>query len=471
MKHNAIARWLRRDPSALSTGHRQTHTYVIGQPGTGKSRALESWVLQDIAAGRGVGVIDPHGDLFTSLVGKLSAHPSLWKKVVIIDPTDPDWVVGLDPLRAIRGFSQQRLVLFLTDILVKIWGVDRSQAPRMVWLLTNSFLALAELNLTLLDLPRFLLDTPFRESLLPRVTREEVLSYFYLEFPKSEAGIRQWATPVLNKLGGLLFDSDTRLMLAGRKPLDFRWVIDSQRILLVNLPKGILGEGTSALLGAFVVAQMQKAALSRSDTALRVPYYLYLDEFQNYTTDNIKDILSEARKYALSLTLAHQYLDQLSPELRYAVLNTSGTLVSFRVGYQDAFQLAKEIFPSPEAITRTERATYQRFVGLRPILSVRTREKPLGWEGLAQQIANLPYRHFWSRQRGASQPVRQRTFDVPDVRLTPERREAIAALRETAGRRYGQPKEALASQVATRFARPVPHEKAQQNIEVPLWGK
>lgn len=471
MTHNAIARWLRRDPSVLSAGHRQTHTYVIGQPGTGKSRALESWVLQDIAAGRGVGVIDPHGDLFQSLIGKLSAHPALWEKVVIIDPTNPDWVVGLDPLRAIRGFSQQRLVLFLTDILVKIWGVDRSQAPRMIWLLTNSFLALADLNLTLLDLPRFLLDTPFRETLLPRVTREEVLTYFYLEFPKSEAGIRQWVTPVLNKLGSLLFDTDTRLMLAGSKPLDFRRLIDSQRILLVNLSKGILGEGTSALLGAFIVAQMQKAALSRSDTVYRVPYYLYLDEFQNYTTDNIKDILSEARKYALSLTLAHQYLDQLSPELRCAVLNTSGTLVSFRVGYQDAFQLAKEIFPSPEAITRTERTTYQRFVGLRPMLSVRSQEKPIGWSGLAEQIANLPYRHFYSRQRGSKQVARQRTLDVPDVVISAERREEIACLIESSGRRYGQPKQVLARQVATRFARPMPHESIWQDTEVPFWGK
>lgn len=217
-----ITHWLRRDESILSAGHRQTHTHVIGQPGTGKSRAIESWAMQDILAGRGVGVIDPHGDLFRHLVARLSARPALWKRVILIDPTDREWTVGLDPLRAVGGYPRQRLALFLTDIIVKIWGVNTSQAPRMVWLLTNTFLALADLNLTLLDLPRFLLDRPFREGLLPRTTREEVLTYFFLEYPKTEAGARQWATPVLNKIGGLLFDADVRLMFGGSRPLDFR---------------------------------------------------------------------------------------------------------------------------------------------------------------------------------------------------------------------------------------------------------
>jgi type IV secretory pathway TraG/TraD family ATPase VirD4 len=140
--------------------------------------------------------------------------------------------------------------------------------------------------------------------------------------------------------------------------------MDNQQILLVNLPKGILGEAPSALLAAFIVAHLQKAALARADRGSSIPFYLYLDEFQNYTTDNIKDILSESRKYALSLTLAHQYLDQLPGELRSAVLNTAGTLVSFRVGYHDATQLAKEIFPSPDYIQQfktsvTMRHSYQ----------------------------------------------------------------------------------------------------------------
>src|SRR5690606_13402004 len=167
-------------------------------------------------------------------------------------------------------------------------------------------------------------------------------------------------------------------------------------------------------------AQIQKAALSRSDAHYRPPYYLYLDEFQNYTTDNIKDILSESRKYQLSLTLAHQYLDQLSVELREAVLNTSGTLVSFRAGYQDAFRLAKEIFPSPAAMTHTERRTRLRWLGGLPLVTLEEREQPLGWELLAQEIANLPYRQFYARRRGVSRPSRQRTLNAPDVPFTSE---------------------------------------------------
>src|SRR5207253_475749 len=125
----------------------------------------------------------------------------------------------------------------------------------------------------------------------------------------------------------------------------FRKILDGNRVLLVNLTKGILGEGNSAMLGAFIVAHLQQAALSRADTRKREPFYLYLDEFQNYTTDNIKDILAESRKYGLSLILAHQYLKQLAGDLQAAVLNTAGTLACFRVGYQDASLLAREIFP------------------------------------------------------------------------------------------------------------------------------
>lgn len=251
-------------------------------------------------------------------------------------------------------------------------------------------------------------------------------------------------------------------------------MLDGQRILLANLPKGVLGEGTSALLGAFLVAQIQKAALSRAEAVYRSPYYLYLDEFQNYTTDNIKDILSESRKYRLSLTLVHQYLDQLSPELRSAVLNTAGTLVSFRVGYQDAVRLAKDIFPSPAALTRTEqRLRPRRLAGL-PALTVETREHPLGWEMLAQQLANLPYRQFYARRRNAGRPSRQRTLNVPDVAFTRQRQRAIAELYAASGQRYGEAKPVVRRRVAARrgvtspAGIPVPDESP--SAAIPLWG-
>ena len=428
--------------NALPTAARATHTYIVGLPGVGKSKAIESFVLQDVLAGRGVGVIDPHGDLFRHLTHHLAAclgrYPEIARRLIIVDPCQPKWTVGLNPLLAVEGLSPERLSLFLTDVVVKIWRLDAVSAPRLVWLLTNSFLALSGLGLSLLDLPRFLLERDFREALLPRLPHEGVRSYFRFEFPKSDGAVHQWVTPVLNKMSGLLFDPEVRLMLAGRPTFNFRQVLDQQLVLLVNLPKGILGEGLSALLGAFIVAHLQKAALARADSQTRQPYYLYLDEFQNYTTDNIQDILTESRKYGLSLTLAHQYLDQLPSDLRSAVLNTTGTILCFRVGYHDAYRLAKEIFPGPDFLTRIEKEVKLRRLGRMPFPMVEEREEPLGWEGLALQIANLPQREFWVRRRGPYEPLQQRTLELPDPPATPALAEDLAALLDAAGQRYGR---------------------------------
>lgn len=425
---------------SLTSGQRATHTYVIGQPGVGKTRALESWIMQDIVAGRGVGVIDPHGDLFGRLVKRLAAMPRLWNRLVVIDPCNPDWTVSFNPLEAMGGLPPERLAAFLTDVVVKIWRLGAATSPRLIWLLSNAFLALVELRLTLRDLPRFLQDMDFRESQLPRLRSESARAYFQFEFPTSPDAIDQWVTPVLNKIGSLIFDPDLRLMLAGGKSLNFRNVLDHRLIVLVNLPKGILGEEPTALMGAFLVAQLQKAALARANRSGRLPFYLYLDEFQNYTTDNIKDILSKSRKYALSLTLAHQYLDQLAPDLRSAVLNTTGTLISFRVGYHDARQLVYDIFPSPDFLTYSERQLRIRQIGGFPFLAVDERQTALRWDGLAQLLARLPQRQFRSRRRGTDSPTKQRTLDVPDPIMTPPLRAAMAEMLNTSGRLYGRPK-------------------------------
>lgn len=455
------------DPTRLYTSQRVTHTYVIGQPGTGKSRALEAWALQDIRAGHGVTVIDPHGDLFHHLLCRVAELPEdIKRRVVIIDPCDPKWVVSFNPLEAGDGVTLERMALFLTDVVIKIWRLDVASTPRLVWLLTNSFLALSDLGLTLLDLPRFLLDTPFREHLLPKLTHDGVRAYFTQEFPKREGAVHQWAAPVLNKIAGLIFDSDLRLMIAGRSTINFRDVLDKKLVVLAHLPKGIIGERPSALLGAFIVAQIQKASLSRANTVWRPPHYLYLDEFQNYTTDNIEDILSESRKYALSLTLAHQYLDQLSPELKSAVLSTTGTLCSFRVGYGDAFQLAKELFPAPDFLTEIERKLKIRRFSRIPFLFLDQWKEALGWDGLARTLAGLPARTFWMRRRGLPVPAKLRTMDVPDVEWTDAVKARIRALRDSAGERYGRRKRDVARDVGTAQDR----FNTRSSGDVPLWG-
>ena len=434
----------------LSTAQRATHTYVIGQSGTGKSRAIESWVMQDALCGHGVGVIDPHGDLFNNLVLRFAAQPELWGRIVIIDPLNPTWVVGFNPLQVVGSLSQERLALYLTDIAIKIWHLSPASTPRMVWLLSNTFLALASLGLTLLDLPRFLIDSGYRQHLVPFIRINAAREFFQYEFPKGEAAVHQWVTPVLNKLGGLLFDPDIRLMFGSQTTVNFRQILDQQLILLVNLPKGILGEGTSGLLAAFIVAHMQKAALSRANTSQRAPFFLYLDEFQSYTTDNIKDILSESRKYALSLTLAHQYLDQLSGDLRSAVLNTAGTLVSFRVGYHDAYQLAKEIFPSPDFLSSSSTALRFRRSGVLPFPTLSQRDDPLGWNGLALQLSQLKQREFWTRRRGPNKPSKQKSFNMPDPVLNLELGARVQALFDLSGQKYGQ----LKSQISVGSTSP-----------------
>ena len=457
---NSFSDWV-MGHEKLSVKHRATHTYVVGQSGTGKSRALESWIMQDILAGQGVGVIDPHGELFHNLLGRLASRPETWERIILLDPLDPNWTIGFNPLAASGGFPPQRLAQYLTDVAIKIWNLNANNAPRLIWLLTNTFLALSDLGLSLLNLPRFLTDRDFREGLLPRLRQQGARDYFRHEFPAGEGAVNQWITPVLNKIGNLIFDPDIRLMFQGQQTLDFREVMDDQKILSVHLPKGVLGEAPSALLAAFIVAHLQKAALARTDRGSRTPFYLYLDEFQNYTTDNIKDILSESRKYALSLTLAHQYLDQLSGELRSAVLNTAGTLVSFRVGYHDGVQLAKEIFPSPDYIQHFKTEVKIRHSYQVPLPFISSKNESLGWDGLALELANLKLRQFWCRKRGSYRPSKQVSFHMPDPKITPGLQANIQALRKRSGQRYGIHKTHLKREP----------KKRQPQADIPTWSE
>jgi hypothetical protein len=308
----------------------------------------------------------------------------------------------------------------------------------MVWLLTNTFLALSASGLSILDLPRFLTDADYREGFLPMVRSEMVRNYFLNEFPEKPSGAMQWAAPILNKLGNLIFDPQIRAIFTGKSTINFRQIMDSGKILLIHLPKGVMGEELSSLLAAFIVAQIQKAALSRASTHNRQPFYLYLDEFQNYTTDNIKDILSESRKYGLSMTLAHQYLDQLSPDLRSAVLNTTGTVVCFRVGYKDASTLVKEIFPSSDYIQSREQSIRLRSVNsiLLPMLTPKLQTS--NWDVLARELVNLQPREFWFRKRGLNRPIKQYTFDMPDPILTAETYRNMQSLRDCSGAKYAR---------------------------------
>ena len=424
--------------SILQTSQRSTHTYVIGQPGSGKSRLLESWILQDIAAGKGLCLIDPHGDLFQNVLSWVAQYPSLWNRVVIINPIDKHWAVQLNPLYVPPGTSAERIAWFLTDIILKIWKLESNQAPRMTWLMANTFSALADLQLPITATARFLMDVDFREPLVDQIENENTRFYFQQEFPTTQSVVREWVSPLLNKLGSFLHDPDISAMFTVSNGIDIRDLMNQRCIILVQIPKGILGENTSNLLGAFIVAQTQQAALSRSTISEREPFYLYLDEFQNYTTNNISDILSEARKYQLSMVLAHQYLAQLDEDIQAAVLNTSGTIACFRTGFDDAIRLAKHVFPTKDFNTKAK--TQVDFQQIKSILIPRFREiqEQHDWDNLAYLISNQNSREFWVRIRSAKQPTHLHSHDVPTIPRTRQLEEKVRQLVDTSGRRYAK---------------------------------
>ena len=326
---------------------RATHLYVVGATGTGKTKFLEFLILQDIKKGNGFGVIDPHGDLVEEIKGFLTyslSEEELSEKVVLIDPTAPNFTVTFNPLEKLENISPAQKAGELISALKKIWA--SSWGTRMEDLLRNSLIALAEAGLALVDLPRFLTRSDFRERVLIRASNPTVQEYFRRFGALTERGRITWVEPVMNKINALLSDERLRQIFSSPKSsFNLREIIDGRKILLVKLDKGRLKDA-SDLLGSLILAEIQLAAFSRTDIpqSKRIPFYLYIDEFQNFATESFASVLSEARKYGLSLTLAHQTLAQIPNELKGLILGNTGIQVYFRLNRQDAQLLAKEAF-------------------------------------------------------------------------------------------------------------------------------
>lgn len=442
----------------LSDTERGTHVYVIGATGSGKSRALETWIQQDAQAGRGLGVIDPAGDLFANTLARLAIlsleRPGLRERVVIVDPLDLTWTVAFNPLEVLPGEVPERKAGLLADAVTKIWQADPLVVTRMRRLMRYAFLSLMSLGLTLLELPRFLSDREYRRSLLPSLKDPKLSRYWQGEFPQSVSQQQLWMQSTLNRVGDFVDDPDLRLIVGQQgSTLDFRQIMDEGLVLLVNIPKGALG-WNGYLLGAFIVAQIQQAALSRANISLnkRRPFYLYLDEFQNYITEDIHTILAESRKYGLSLILAHQYLGQLrSGELRSAILNTVGNIVCFKVGEEDARALAPLIFAPDINAVKEERLRWQNLGSIPiPIHERVYRPLPEVKEALLRRLIDQEPRCFWYKQRGSRPAVHARTQDAPDPVLSAEAQEALWELWNTSGRRYGRLKAEVARELAHR---------------------
>lgn len=331
-------------PFVLGTDDRRRHVYAVGKTGTGKTTLLRNLILQDILAGNGVGVIDPHGDLAEDLLDHIP--PSRADDLVYFNPTDHDYPVGLNLLRP--GCTPDRRHLICSGIVGSFKSIWRdSWGPRLEYLLYAAVAALSECqNVSLLGVPRLLVDARYRHWVLDQVTDPVVRAFWLGEFAGYDKRfLSEVIAPVQNKVGQLLMAAPVRNVLGQVKSkIDARFLMDDGRILIANLSKGRLGADKANLLGALLVTEFQLASMARADVRedARRDFYLYVDEFYHFTTDSFASILSEARKYRLCLTLSHQYTAQLSPEVRDAVFGNAGTLVSFRVGAADAAVLARE---------------------------------------------------------------------------------------------------------------------------------
>ena len=335
-----------RQPFGIKAADRRQHFHVIGKTGMGKTTLLENMIIQDMEQGLGVGVVDPHGDLAIRLLRFVPRQRI--NDVVYFNPQDVEWPFSLNPFEHVGADRRHLVAASLMSVFEKLFA--SSWGPRMAHILRNSILALLEVpGSTLLGIPRLLCDTDYREKVLAKVTDPKVRDFWMSEFAAYQSGFRAEAfSPVLNKVGAFLSSPLVRNLVGqARSKLNFRALMGDGKILIANLPKGAIGEENQMLLGSLLITKLQLAAMERVSMpeAQRRDFHLYCDEFQNFATRSFVDILSEARKYRLNLTLAHQYLGQLDPKLKEAVLGNVGTVISFRVGAADAAELEAEFSP------------------------------------------------------------------------------------------------------------------------------
>lgn len=330
----------------IKTDDRRRHVYVIGKTGMGKTTMLENMILADIFAGHGVAYIDPHGDTADKILDFIP--PWRVNDVVYFNPADMDWPVGFNILEVANENQKHLVASGLMGVFKKIWPDVWS--PRMEYILLNCVLALLDTpGSTLLGIARILSDKEYRKAIVANVKDPVVKGFWLNEFAKyTDKFATEAIAPVQNKVGQFLSAAIIRNIVAQtNSTIDVRDIMDSRKIFVVNLSKGLIGEDSSKLLGGMLITRLQLAAMERVDMPEpeRQDFYLYVDEFQNFATESFANILSEARKYRLNLITAHQYIEQLDETVAAAVFGNVGTIVSFRVGAADAEALAKEFAP------------------------------------------------------------------------------------------------------------------------------
>ncbi len=409
----------RRERFGILPDDRRRHLAIVGKTGMGKTTLLNHLILSDIRAGRGVALLDPHGDLCDAVLAAIPRNRT--NDVILFDASDAEPPLSFNPLPCPRPEQRTLVASGVISAFKKMYG--EFWGPRMEHILRNALLALLESpGSTLISLLRILTDARFREPIVAKVTDPVVRNFWQREFASLPQKFQlESVAPIQNKIGHFVSSPLLRNVLGQTKSnLDLRCAMDDGKILLVNLSKGKLGDDVSSLLGSFLVTAMQLAAMSRADVpeSERRDFFLYIDEFHNFATESFATILSEARKYRLALILANQYLAQLDEQTLAAVWGNCGSLISFQVGASDAEPLALQFAGdlTPQDLLRLPR--YQAYIRL--------------------LIEGTP-----------SRPFSMRT--LPPASAIDQERSAI--IRRVSRQRYGRPAPQVEAEIAAALTR------------------
>ena len=330
----------------IKRADRRRHLYCVGKSGSGKSKLLELLIKEDLDAGKGVGVLDPHGDLVDNVMEFVPKHRL--KDVVYFDPADIDFPISFNPLENVDEAYKMQVTLGFIQIFKKLFGTNWTD--RLEHVLRYTVLALLDSpNTTVLSILKMLTDKNYRQNIVSRIKDSVVKNFWVSEFAGwSEKFDAEAITPLLNKVGQFVATNMIRNIIGQpENRVNIREIMDNEKILFMKVSKGLLGEENSSLLGSMIITKLYQAAMSRADEKeeKRKDFYFYVDEFQNFATETFAEILSEARKYKLNLTIAHQYMGQVSDLIKKTVFGNVGSIVSFRVGADDAAHLAGEYNP------------------------------------------------------------------------------------------------------------------------------
>jgi len=350
----------------IKDADRMAHIAILGKTGTGKSALLEAMARQDMERGLGFALIDPHGDLVERVAARVP--PSRRSDVIYLDASDPKQPYGYNPLRHVREDRIALAASGIMEVFKKLW--PEAWGVRMEHILRNILMALLEQpDATLHDVLRLISDKKYRKYIARSLRNETVRRFLEKEFEQFSFGYRADGTaPIQNKVGAFLSDPLlNRILTAPEEDLHIRRLMDEEgKVLLVNLAKGQLGEDSSSLLGGMLVTTIGLAAFSRADMPAqkRRDLFVYVDEFPSVTTLAVANMFAELRKYRVGFTVAAQYLHAIEPDVRHAVLGNAGTIISFRVGAEDAPYLAREFVDRFEQIDLLQLPNYHIYLKL-----------------------------------------------------------------------------------------------------------